>query len=247
MKAKHRYFVLVAAAAALVNNNRPVEGFATTLGTASVTGVVRLEGTPPKPTPVNMAKEPSCAKMHATAPMTEDIVANANGTLQNVVVYVSEGLPDMPPNTAAETATFNQKDCTYLPHVLAVQANQKITVINSDKTSHNIHPLPAYNREWNKSQPPGVPAFQETFSREEIAIPVKCNVHPWMKAYIAVFRHPYFSVSNQDGSFSVKNLPPGNYTISAWQEKLGTVTQKVTVAAGEAKTLDFAFKIRAGR
>ena len=240
MKAKHRYFVLVAAAAALVNNNRPVEGFATTLGTASVTGVVRLEGTPPKPTPVNMAKEPSCAKMHATAPMTEDIVANANGTLQNVVVYVSEGLPDMPPNTAAETATFNQKDCTYLPHVLAVQSNQKITVINSDKTSHNIHPLAKVNHEWNKSQPPGTPPISEKYDKPEF-ISVKCNIHPWMHGWFAVVKTSHYAVSDGSGEFKLPNLPPGKYTLTAWHESYGTQTQEVTISGNETKSANFVF------
>src|SRR2546421_6431449 len=213
---------------------------------ASVRGVVKLEGTVPKGKPISMAADPSCAKLHSAPMLSQDVVADAKGGLQNVIIFVADGLADRAYDPTSEPAVIEQKGCMYQPHVIAMHANQKLEVINRDPTTHNIHPIPANNREWNKAEPPGA-KVEDTFAREEIAIPVKCNVHPWMKAYIAVFRHPYFSVSNQDGAFSVKNLPPGNYTISAWQEKLGTVTQKVTVAGGEAKALDFTFKIRAGR
>jgi hypothetical protein len=114
-------------------------------------------------------------------------------------------------------------------------------VKNDDSTLHNIHPLPQNNREWNKAEAPGV-AVEETFSREEVAIPVKCNVHPWMKGYIAVFKHPYFAVTGKGGSFDLKNLPPGTYTLTAWHEKLGTATQKVTVGGAETKSVEFVFK-----
>jgi hypothetical protein len=118
-------------------------------------------------------------------------------------------------------------------------------VVNSDPTTHNIHPSPNNNRELNQSQPPGTP-FSMTFAREEIAIPVKCNIHPWMHSYIAVFKHPFFAVTGKDGSFEIANLPPGNYTITAWHEKLGTSFQKITVGDGESKTLDFVFKSQSG-
>jgi hypothetical protein len=129
----------------------------------------------------------------------------------------------------------------YIPHVVAMQANQKLEVVNSDNTMHNIHPTPSINREWNKAQLPGSP-LEETFSREEVAIPVRCNVHPWMHSYIAVFRHPYFVVTGKGGSFELKNLPPGTYTLEAWHEKLGATTQTVTVGANETKSIDFTFK-----
>jgi Carboxypeptidase regulatory-like domain len=130
----------------------------------------------------------------------------------------------------------------YDPHVIAVMTGQNIEVKNDDQTTHNIHPMPKDNREWNKSQPPGAAPISDSFARAENAIPVKCNVHPWMKSYIAVFKHPYFAVTGKDGSFQLPNLPPGEYTVEAWHEKLGTMTQKITVAAGESKTVDFTFK-----
>lgn len=206
-----------------------------------LTGTVKFEGTPPKPTRIDMSSDPFCAKAHPTPATTEDIVVGANGGLANVVIYVSDGLGGRTFQPPPQPAVFEQKGCQYKPHVLALQANQKLDVVNTDETTHNIHPSPSNNREWNMTQPHGVP-LEQTFAREEIAIPVKCNVHPWMRGYIAVLKHPYFVVSDKNGSFDLKDLPPGNYTITAWQEKLGTLSQKITVGPGETKTLDFAFK-----
>jgi plastocyanin len=208
---------------------------------ASVTGVVKFEGTPPKPARIDMSQYPLCAKAHATPATTEDIVVGANGGLANVVVYVSSGLAAGSTQPPSQPAVLEQKGCQYKPHVLAMQAGQKLDVVNSDETTHNIHPTPNNNREWNMTQPHGMP-LEQTFAREEIAIPVKCNVHPWMKGYISVFKHPYFAVTDKNGSFDLKDLPPGTYTITVWQEKLGSQNQKVTVGAGESKTLDFSFK-----
>ncbi len=209
-----------------------------------VTGVVKLDGPAPAMKSINMIKDPVCMKMHAGGASTEEIVTGPNQTLGNVVVFVSEGLGDRKFDPPSQPVTLNQKTCMYQPHVLALQANQKLQIVNSDPTSHNIHPLPINNREWNKSQPPGEPPIEATFAREEIAIPVKCNEHPWMRSYIAVFKHPFFNVTAKDGRFELKNLPPGEYTISAWHEKLGTVEQKITVGPKETKTVDFVFKVR---
>jgi plastocyanin len=209
--------------------------------TAGLTGTIKFEGTPPKPSHLDMSADPFCAKAHPTPVTTEEIVVGATGGLANVVVYVSDGLAGRTFQPPEQPAVFEQKGCQYKPHVLALQANQKLDVVNDDETTHNIHPSPNNNREWNMTQPHGVP-LEQTFAREEIAIPVKCNIHPWMRGYIAVFKHPYFAVSDKNGNFDLKDLPPGNYTITAWQEKMGTLSQKITVAAGETKTLDFAFK-----
>ena len=208
---------------------------------ASLTGVVKFNGTAPKPARIDMSADPTCPKAHPTPAATEDIVVGDDGGLANVVIYVSDGLTSHTFQPPQQPAVFEQKGCQYKPHVLAMQANQKLDVVNSDETTHNIHPNPNNNREWNMTQPHGMP-LEQTFTREEIAIPVKCNIHPWMRGYIAVFKHPYFVVSDKNGSFSLKDLPPGTYTITAWQEKLGTLNQKITVGAGESKTLDFAFK-----
>jgi plastocyanin len=208
---------------------------------SSLKGAVKFEGVAPKPSRIDMSADPLCAKAHTTPVTTEEIVVGANGGLANVVVYVSDGITAGPSQPPQQAAVFEQKGCQYKPHVLAMQANQKLEIVNSDETTHNIHPTPTNNREWNMTQPHGAP-LEQTFARQEIAIPVKCNVHPWMRGYIAVFKHPYFAVTDKDGVFEVKDLPPGTYTITAWQEKLGTQTQKVTIGAGESKTLDFSFK-----
>jgi plastocyanin len=212
-----------------------------TPGTASLQGIVKFEGTVPKPKPISMAADPSCAKQHASPVFLQEVMADSKGDLENAVVYVADGLGDRTFEVPAQPAVVEQKACMYEPHVLALRANQPLHVVNDDPTSHNIHPTPANNREWNKAEPPGS-SVDEAFAREEIAIPVKCNLHPWMHGYIAVFQHPYFAVTGRDGSFYLSNLPPGTYTIKAWHEKLGVATQTITIAAGETKEIGFVFK-----
>jgi plastocyanin len=209
--------------------------------TGSVIGRVRLEGHKPEPSRTNMISDPSCAKQHPGAVIGEEFMVGSEGALENVVVFISDGMAGKSFVVPSEAVVIEQKGCVYKPHVVAMQANQKLKVVNSDDTLHNIHPVPMNNREWNKAQPAGT-TLEETFPREEIAIPVKCNVHPWMRSYIAVFKHPYFAVTGKEGSFELHNLPPGEYTVKAWHEKLGLMPQKITVAAGESTKLDFAFK-----
>jgi plastocyanin len=209
-------------------------------GESSITGTVKLNGTPPRQKPIDMSKEPSCAAIHASQPVTtENVIAGPSGGLANVVVYISQGW-NGPAVATPQPAQINQKGCQYLPHVVALDAGEHMKVVNSDQTSHNIHPQPTKNPEWNKSQPPGSPPFDVTWNSEEVAIPVKCNIHPWMHGYIAVVKGPY-GVSDTNGSFTIPNVPPGNYTLTAWQETYGTQTQQVTVAAGKAATASFAY------
>lgn len=211
---------------------------------AVVTGTVKVVGAPSKAVTINMAQEPACVKMHSTPVAYSEVVAGPDGALGNVIVFVSAGLGDRVFDPPAEPIVMNQSGCMYSPHVVAMQTNQKLKVVNSDPTMHNIHPIPSNNREWNKSQPPAMPPIEATFAREEIAIPVKCNVHPWMKSYIAVIKHPYFAVTGKEGHFELKNLPAGTYTITAWHEKFGRSEQQVTVAPNETKKLEFVFKNR---
>lgn len=212
----------------------------------SVSGTVKLDGPAPKGRKINMAAEPSCAAQHPTPATDEEVVTGEGGALANVVVYVKEGVGNRTFEAPKTRVTMDQKGCMYTPHVVALQAGQALGVTNSDKATHNIHPVPKNNREWNKSQPVGAPAIEETFAREEVAIPVKCNVHPWMKSYLAVFKHPYFQVTGTNGSFTLKNLPPGTYTVEAWHEKYGSASQSVTIGAKESKTISFVFKAAAG-
>jgi plastocyanin len=217
-------------------------GPAAPAGGGTVSGKITYEGTPAKQKPIDMSKEPSCAKQYTTAPTTETVVAGANNALGNVVVYISAGAPDEA--APSQAVTFDQKGCRYIPHVLAFQTNQELKIVNDDQTSHNIHPLAKTNHEWNKSQPPGTPPLTEKFSEAEF-IPVKCNVHPWMHGNFAVLKNSHFSVSKEDGAFTLPNLPAGKYTVTAWHESYGTQTQDVTISGSETKSVNFVFKAKA--
>jgi plastocyanin len=204
----------------------------------SVSGKITYTGTPAKQKAIDMSKEPSCAKQHATPVTTETVVVGAGNTLENVVIYVSAGADDA--NAPTKAVTFEQKGCQYLPHVLPMHTGQELDVVNSDQTSHNIHPLAKVNHEWNKSQPPGSPAIKDKFDQPEF-ISVKCNIHPWMHGWFVVLKTNHYAVSGSDGGFTLPNLPPGKYTITAWQEDYGTKTADITISGNETKTQDFSF------
>lgn len=206
----------------------------------AVSGKVTLQGQPMKAKMINMASEPGCAKVYSSPPTTEDVVVGPGGGLKNVVVYVSAGAPEQsgPP---AQPVSVEQKGCRFAPHIVVMQANQEVRVMNEDATTHNIHPLASVNREWNKAQPPGTPPLEETFAREEF-ISVKCNIHSWMHSYFVVLKTPYYSVSNDNGTFWLENLPPGKYTVTAWHEVYGKQTQEVTVSGNETQLLNFVFR-----
>ena len=195
-----------------------------------------------------MSKDPYCSKAHANDPAKmELVVVGKNGGLENVVLYISQGLSGSE-LTSKPTAVpvFDQKNCMYTPHVLAMDVNQQFKVITSDQTAHNIHPEPnpmTGNIPWNRSQPPGAQPIVTTWKAEEVAIPVKCNIHPWMHGWIVVVKGPY-ATTDENGSYTIENVPPGNYTVTAWQETYGTQNQKVTVAAGKPATADFTFKAK---
>src|ERR1700738_3710310 len=207
----------------------------------TVSGKVTYEGTPAKQKPIDMSKEPSCAKQHTTPITTETVVTGPGNTLDNVVVYVSAGAPD--DSTPSQPAKFEQKGCQYIPHVLALQANQPLEIANDDQTWHNIHPPRKVNREGNKSQPPGSAPIVDKCDKPEF-IPVKCNIHPWMHGNFAVLKNSHYAITQGEGSFTLANLPPGKYTITAWHESYGDQTQDVTISGSEAKTVNFVFKAK---
>ncbi len=208
----------------------------------SITGKVNFQGKPPKFPPIQMDADAACASLHKTKVYPEAVVANDNGTLRNVFVYVKTGLEGKSFAVPGDPVVLDQKGCMYLPHVLGIQAGQNLKVVTSDNTTHNIHPLPNVNPGWNVSQPPGADAILRSFSRPEVSIPVKCNQHPWMRAYIHVLRHPFYAVSGADGSFEIKGLPPGKYDIEAVHEQYGAMTQQVTVPAKGSAPVEFAYK-----
>jgi carboxypeptidase family protein len=213
-----------------------------------IAGMVKLDGTPPHMKGIDMSKDPYCAKAHANSPaQLELVVVGKNGGLQNVVLYISQGLSGEAASQKPSTVpVFDQKGCIYTPHVIAMDVGQEYKVVTSDQTAHNIHPEPnpmTGNIPWNRSQPPGAPPIVQSWKAEEVAIPVKCNIHPWMHGYHVVVKGPY-AVTDDSGSYTIENVPPGSYTVTAWQETYGTQTQKVTVAAGKPATADFTFKAK---
>lgn len=196
-------------------------------------------GTPPKMRPIDMSKEPTCQKEYNPPALSQNVVAGTGNALQYVVVYVSAG--ERASQVPTEAGRFDQKGCMYSPHVLAIQAGQVLQIYSDDPISHNIHPRPKLNPEWNKSQPPGSMPINTRWDTPEV-IEVKCDIHPWMHAYIAVLNTSHYAVTDNTGSFSLKGLAPGTYTVTSWQEQYGTQAQQVIVSGAETKTINFAYK-----
>lgn len=214
----------------------------------SITGTVKLSGTAPHMRGIDMSKDPYCSKAHASDPAKmETVIVGSDQGLQNVVLYISQGLSGSEATQKSSSEpVFDQKGCMYSPHVLAMDAGQEYKVTTSDQTAHNIHPEPnpmTGNIPWNRSQPPGAPPIVQTWKSEEVAIPVKCNIHPWMHGWFVVVKGPY-ATTDANGSYTIHGVPPGSYTVTAWQEELGTQTAKVTVAAGGPAKADFTFKAK---
>jgi hypothetical protein len=212
----------------------------TTAGT--ITGSVKLIGEPPKFKALNMAAEPTCVQDNPKPVYPQLVVTGEHGALANVVVYVKGNMDQYKFDTPSQPAVFDQKNCMYDPHVMALMTNQDFHVVNSDQTLHNIHPIPTNNHSWNQSQPAGAPPIDRSFPNPELAIKVNCNVHPWMRGWLFVFRHPFFAVTTKDGKFSLSGLPPGTYTIEAWQERYGVQDQVITLGPKDSKTIDFTYK-----
>jgi len=216
-------------------------GAAGPTGNATVSGVIHFTGAAPANPKIDMSQESACQSKY-TSPPTDPQFVVSDGKLGNVFVYVKSGLPAgatyPKPTTSVE---IDQSGCLYHPRVFGVQVDQDIVIKNDDNVLHNIKAIPKDNRGFNISQPSAGMTSKRSFSKPEVMVPLECNVHGWMHAWVGVLPHPFFATSGPDGSFSLKNLPAGTYTIEAWHEKLGTQTQTVTVGAGETKTADFTF------
>lgn len=206
---------------------------------SDIKGSVKLAGKAPALKKISMDAEEECQKMNKQ-PVFDKAVEVNNGKLANVFVYVKSGLEGKAFEPATEAVVLEQKGCQFVPRVMALRTGQTIAVRNSDPVTHNVHPMPRSNRDWNQSQAAGAPDLKRKFTVPEVMIPVKCNVHAWMKGYIAVLDHPYFAISANDGEFSLKGLPPGQYTIAAWHESFGEKTEQVTLPL--SKPLEFVYQ-----
>lgn len=208
---------------------------------ATISGKVQFIGEKPSMPMIDMSANPMCERQHSTPQPAETVVINPNGTVRYALVWISSGLPKarwMPPQTSV---VLDQNGCVYRPHVLALMVGQQLEIDNSDPVNHNVHAEAQVNVPWNESQPPQADKKFKTFPREEIWFPVTCSVHPWMRAFLSVVSHPFFAVTGEDGTFMLKGVPPGSYTVEVIQEKLGRKTAPVAVAAHDNKTIDFTY------
>ncbi len=211
-------------------------------GPGVIAGSVTFAGAAPKPRPLPMDSDPQCA---AAAPgaTSEVIIVGAGNGIKNVFVYVKEGLGARRYAVPSTPVTLDQQGCRYVPHVLGVQAGQTVLVSNSDPLIHNVHAMPKNNREFNFGQPARTPPVERVFNQPEIGLPFKCDVHGWMNAYVNVVTHPFFAVTGDDGTFEIKGLPEGTYTLELWHERLGIQTMPVTVSATAPAKVTASFKV----
>jgi plastocyanin len=219
----------------------PAAAAATAAGGATLTGKVSFTGTAPAKESIKMDADAYCKAAHSTPVYTQEVEVNENGTLKDVFVYVKEGVTGTYP-APTTPVVLDQQGCQYHPHVFGIQAGQPLKILNADGTLHNIHALPKINAEFNIGQPfKGMETIKK-FDKPEMPVRFKCDVHKWMGAYAGVVNNPFYAVTNDQGTFEIKNLPPGTYVIEAWQEKYGPQTQTVTISGNESKTVDFGFK-----
>jgi plastocyanin len=208
-----------------------------------IKGTVTLDGTAPKNEPIKMNADPVCMRENKTPQFQETYEVGSDGkSLANVFVYVKDGLGNYVFDVPTQSVTIDQKECRYHPHVFGIRVGQPLEILNSDPTLHNIHAMPKSNTEFNNGQPIQGMKMTHTFDKPEVMVPFKCDVHSWMNAYVGVVNHPYFAVTDKDGKFDLKDVPPGTYTIEAWHEKLGTATQSVTLGQKDTKDISFTFK-----
>ncbi len=209
---------------------------------ADIRGKVTLKGTPPPEIVIQF--DAVCGKMHNTPVTTRHYLVSKDGGLANVFVYVKEGARPTPPPPNAETPMLDQINCLFEPYVMGVQTGQKFKVLNSDSLLHNVHATPKINKEFNLGQPVKGMVVEKSFDKPEVLVRFKCDVHPWMFAYVGVLDHPYFSVTDKDGNFKITGLPAGKYTLEAVHLKAGTATHTLDAGADDKNSADFVLEVK---
>ncbi|HKS25976.1 MAG TPA: carboxypeptidase regulatory-like domain-containing protein [Thermoanaerobaculia bacterium] len=222
-------------------SSAPAAAAAASPDAATLTGTIKLAAAAPAMPNIQMSADPYCQSQHSTPAKDEEVVVGAAGELANVFVFVKNPpAGNFPPPATA--FTLDQKGCQYHPHVGGVMVGQPLDIKNDDATLHNVHAMPTVNAQFNEGQPVQGMVSTKKFDKPELTpFRIKCDVHGWMKSWLAVMPHPFYAVSQMNGTFTIPNLPPGNYTIVAWHEKYGSKEQQVTVAAKESKAISFSF------
>jgi plastocyanin len=206
----------------------------------TIAGRVVFEGTAPAPAALNTSSDSRCTSSGKT--IRDESVIVDNGALENVFVYLKDGLAEYAFDLPTDPVKLDQDGCAYVPHVVGIRVGQPLQVINSDPTAHNVHAAASVNEQVNTAQPFKGMTYTHSFSKPEVMVPFKCDIHPWMLAWVGVVEHPYFAVTARGGRFELKDVPPGTYTVEAWHEKFGTRTEKVTLGEKDTKELTFTFK-----
>ena len=207
--------IAVAAGVHAKSSKEPRSQAAKTNAASEIVGSVYFRGEKPKLQPIDMSSDPACASLHEGSVYQQDSEVNDNGTLPNAFIYIKAGSGNLSAPAPHNSVVLTQQGCLYLPHVLGIMAGQPLQVVTLDPTAHNVHFMPKVNREWNVTQQPGSPSVIHTFTQPEIMIPAHCNVHPWMTVYIGVVSNPYYAVTDKEGTFAIKDVPPGDYTVDA--------------------------------
>jgi len=234
---KLTFALIMIAALALSVNAMAYEAEAVSNG-GTISGTVKLEGAAPAPKEIQVTKDKQvCGLMKH---VEQDLVVGSDGGIANAVVAITDIIKC--DETTTTEAKFDQKGCQYEPHVLAVPAGSTVDVMNSDGILHNIHTYSTKNPPFNMAQPKFKKVIKVTSLSEPEVIKVTCDAHGWMNGWWYVAGNPYFAVTDDKGNFTIKDVPPGDYTVEVWQEKLGKADQKVSVKGGQAATANFAMK-----
>jgi plastocyanin len=207
----------------------------------TISGKVTLEGTAPAAKDISVEGDPYCAAKHPSGLKSEGALVSASGEIENVFVWIKKGVKGSYP-APTTPVVLDQSGCRYSPHVLGIQVGQELVIRNSDETMHNVHSIPKANEEFNFAQTGKGNENKKSFVLQEVMVKFKCDVHGWMNAYIGVVKHPFFKVTGADGTFELKNVPPGEYEVEAWHEKFGAKQATVKLEAKGTVKVDFLLK-----